>query len=61
MSENTEKRKPSNIVPDWVDPKAVRVWALSNGYKVGDRGRFSHEVIQAYIAAQSQAESITVS
>ena len=61
MSENTERKTATNIVPDYLDPKAVRVWALSNGYKVGDRGRFSHEVIQAYIAAQSQAESITVS
>lgn len=59
MSE--DRKKPGNIVPSYLDPKAVRVWALSNGYKVGDRGRFSHEVIQAYIAAQSQAESITVS
>lgn len=61
MSENTEKKKPGNVVPSWIDPKAVRVWAQANGYKVGDRGRFSHEIINAYISAQSQAESITVS
>lgn len=61
MSESPARKPAENIVPSWIDPKAVRVWAQANGHKVGDRGRFSQAVINAYIAAQSQAESITVS
>lgn len=33
------------------DPKAVRAWAQSNGYDVGDRGRVSADIIAAYQAA----------
>lgn len=33
------------------DANAVREWAKSNGYKVGDKGRISAEVREAYAAA----------
>lgn len=34
------------------DTAAVRAWAQSNGYAVGDRGRIPAEVRAAYTAAQ---------
>ena len=49
---------PTNIVPKDIDPKAVRVWAQANGFKVGNRGRFSHEVIAAYVAAQAPVVAV---
>ena len=39
-----------NICPEGVDPKAVRAWALDNGYEVKGRGRIAAEVIDAYVA-----------
>lgn len=33
------------------DVGAIREWARSNGYKVGDKGRISAEVREAYAAA----------
>lgn len=36
-----------------VNVKAVRKWANENGYSVGDRGRISGEIRQAYIDATS--------
>lgn len=33
------------------DANTVREWAKSNGYKVGDKGRISAEVREAYTAA----------
>lgn len=35
------------------DVGAIREWARSNGYKVGDKGRISAEVREAYAAANS--------
>lgn len=37
------------------DPKAVREWARAEGLKVGDRGRISTEVVDAYRAAHPGA------
>jgi hypothetical protein len=34
-----------------VDPKAVRAWAVSNGYELSSRGRVPSEVVDAYKAA----------
>jgi hypothetical protein len=34
-----------------IDPKAVREWALSQGYHVSARGRVSSKVVEAYKAA----------
>lgn len=34
------------------DTAAVRAWAQSNGYEVGDRGRIPAEIRAAYTAAQ---------
>lgn len=34
-----------------VDPKAVRVWAASNGYAVSSRGRVGASVVAAFQAA----------
>jgi len=34
-----------------VDPKAVRVWAASNGYAVSARGRVGYDVVAAFKAA----------
>jgi len=31
---------------------AIRAWAQSNGYTVGDRGRIKAEIVDAYDAAQ---------
>lgn len=36
-----------------VDPKAVRAWALSNGYDVSSRGRVSADVVSAFKAARN--------
>ncbi len=33
------------------DPKQIREWANSNGFRVGDRGRIPAEVRDAYAAA----------
>lgn len=41
-------RKASNAGPN---TKAVRLWALDNGYKVNTRGRIQADVIEAYEAA----------
>ena len=30
------------------DTKAVRAWALENGYEVADRGRIAKEILDAY-------------
>lgn len=38
------------------DTEAIRNWARSNGYEVGDRGRISNGVKQAYEAAQVTGE-----
>lgn len=44
-------RKPAlNIVPQTINAADVRKWATANGWKVGDRGRFSQALIDAYIA-----------
>jgi hypothetical protein len=49
--ETLMERKPAlNIVPGTIDPAAVRKWAAENGWKVGDRGRFSQALIDAYVA-----------
>lgn len=33
------------------ESKAVREWARAHGFTVGDRGRFSRQVLDAYAAA----------
>jgi nucleoid-associated protein Lsr2 len=37
---------------------AIRKWARDNGYDVGDRGRFSQEVLSAYREASEEAEAV---
>lgn len=37
---------PSRRSPE--DTKAVRAWALENGYEVADRGRIAKEILDAY-------------
>lgn len=39
------KRSASHSLPD---PRAVREWAVQNGYEVSDRGRIPFDVYQAY-------------
>lgn len=34
----------------------VRTWASANGIRVGDRGRLSPKLVEAYEAAQAQAK-----
>jgi hypothetical protein len=34
--------------------KAIRAWALDNGYDISERGRLSSDVVSAYDAAQTQ-------
>jgi hypothetical protein len=34
------------------DMKAVRLWALDNGFKVNPRGRIQQEILEKYQAAQ---------
>lgn len=36
---------------DGGDSNAIREWARASGYKVGDKGRISAEVREAYVAA----------
>ena len=43
----------TNILPQGIDSKTVREWANANGFEVAGRGRFSHEVISAFVAAQA--------
>ena len=35
------------------DTQAIREWAQANGHEVGDRGRISNEIREAYTAANS--------
>jgi hypothetical protein len=37
----------------------VRTWGRANGFKVGDRGKFSDQLLKAYSAAQREAGNIT--
>lgn len=46
---------PANIAPAGVSPAAVRAWARTNGYDVGERGRLPAEVFHAYHRAQATA------
>lgn len=48
----------TNIVPNGIDPKAVRKWAAENGWTVKQRGRFSHALIAAYVAAQTPVVTV---
>src|SRR5687768_5212257 len=35
----------------------IRAWAQANGYKVGDRGRIKAEIVEAFHAAQAEADA----
>lgn len=45
------KRQTNGKKPD-VDTKAVRAWAIDNGYEISDRGRVPVDVVEAYKAAR---------
>ena len=44
-------RRPKRSSSGGVDPKAVRAWALSNGYEVSARGRIPGAIVAEYLAA----------
>ena len=52
-------RPQNNSALDFSRPQrlAIREWARDYGYNVGDRGRFSHEVLAAYREASEEAEA----
>lgn len=52
MSDTTSTTETKTVE---YDPKAVREWARAEGLKVGDRGRISTEVVDAYRAAHPGA------
>jgi Protein of unknown function (DUF2637)/Lsr2 len=39
------------------DPRTVRAWAIQQGFNVGDRGRISGEIVQAYHAERAEIEA----
>ncbi len=39
------------------DTEEIRAWARKNGYQVGERGRFSAEVLEAYSAARQESRA----
>jgi hypothetical protein len=43
-------RSARSSTPSGVDPKAVRAWAIEQGYEVSARGRVSADLIAAYNA-----------
>lgn len=43
------------------DTNAIRTWARANGYEIGDRGRISQEVKDAYHAAKGGTPAPDVS
>jgi hypothetical protein len=45
------KRPKRSSSAGGVDPKAVRAWALSNGYEVSARGRIPAVIVAEYLAA----------
>ncbi|GAA4553128.1 histone-like nucleoid-structuring protein Lsr2 [Amycolatopsis samaneae] len=38
--------------------RAVRAWALDNGYEVSERGRIPREVVEAFERAEAQPEPV---
>jgi|1186.fasta_scaffold316557_2 hypothetical protein len=43
---------PTAATSNGTDTKAVREWAVSNGYDISARGRIPGEIVEAYKAAQ---------
>jgi hypothetical protein len=50
-SERSAREVVTKIEIGSFDPKAVRIWAASNGITVNARGRLAHEVVRAYQTA----------
>lgn len=46
---NTQAHR--TIVPQGVDPAAVRSWGRAHGWTLGDRGRLPADLITAYLGA----------
>ncbi|WP_457028718.1 Lsr2 family DNA-binding protein [Kitasatospora sp. P5_F3] len=44
-----------SVVDD--DPATVRSWALSQGYKIGEKGRVPEDIRRAYLAAHTEANA----
>lgn len=40
------------VASDAPEPSRLRAWARENGYSIGDRGRISQDIVNAYRAAQ---------
>lgn len=50
---STRSRRSTSAAPSRrSDLAAIRAWATENGFKVSERGRISHEVVEAYDAAR---------
>lgn len=45
-------RRPSTATPSNSEASKVREWARANGFEIGNRGRISSEVTEAFTAAQ---------
>jgi hypothetical protein len=43
---------PKPVASNATDTKAVRGWAMNNGYDISARGRIPGEIVEAYKAAQ---------
>jgi len=50
-SAGSASRKRASSGPS--DTQAIREWAQANGHEVGDRGRISNDIREAYSAANS--------
>ena len=54
IEENKEKRiytDKASAKARGLDSRAIREWARENGFQVGERGKFSADLVQKYVEA----------